>query len=84
MTVEYCGGAESIDRFLRDGWNRVMHRFQDLRAATSRIGRMQLRKNSDYYSGGVALGGGASAGDGIADAAMSFVFASSSSFFSSG
>ena len=33
---------------------------------------------------GVPLGGGDSAGDGIADAAMSFVFASSSSFFSSG
>jgi len=39
---------------------------------------------SARYSGGVAVGGGDSPDDGIADALMSFVFASSSSFFSSG
>jgi hypothetical protein len=41
-------------------------------------------EDTGLYSGGVPLGGGGSAGDGIAGAAMSFVFASSSSFFSSG
>jgi len=40
--------------------------------------------HSELYSGGVALGGADSAGDGLADAAMSFVFASSSTFLSSG
>jgi hypothetical protein len=43
-----------------------------------------LRKKNDFYSGGVALGNGDPAGGGIADAVITFVFASSSSFFSSG
>ena len=41
-------------------------------------------EDSGLYSGGVPLGGGDPVGDGIADGAMSFVFASARSFFSSG
>jgi hypothetical protein len=41
-------------------------------------------EDSGLYSGGVALGGGDSAGNGFAEAAMSFVFVSSRNFVSSG
>lgn len=42
----------------------------------------QSAEDSELYRGGVPLG--ASAGDGVADAAISLVFASSSNFISSG
>jgi hypothetical protein len=48
------------------------------------VNAREAAEDTGLYSGGVPLGGGGSAGDGIADVAMSFVFASSSSFLSSG